>query len=405
MKRHAQAAVARSRTRQAVMVAVLVGLIAAAGFGFRGFRKHKVTAPAVSYVSATTTAPGMVAQILVRPGQQVRKGELLAVMDFGELEAQREEAQQDVLNAVEGGAAGNQAIATPAPAPGITGGIDKRIVPVGKLPPPMPMVRSNNIQAPDGSAAPPALATLPKAGSPGDAGQADSKAKDLQSKIKLEEDAIRTLQKSFADEQDAATSAQDLVNSLAAAAGRTRADSDKSATLLAEGVISANDAAKSQTYAQQAEGQLEDARVHAAAAEATLGDTQREIDKTAKQVLSDREDLKKVQAEADEARKHPALAPATPAERSPQPVPKFKLVPIPSAAGPVAPPTPVHVDFLPPALEGQRIDQAEAKLDAVGQRFSGACIYAPADGVIERIAIRPGQTVQANAVAVVIRKG
>ena len=46
-------------------------------------------------------------------------------------------------------------------------------------------------------------------------------------------------------DQDAANAAQALVSSLGAMALRTKTDSDKSATLLAEGVISANESGRS----------------------------------------------------------------------------------------------------------------------------------------------------------------
>ncbi len=414
-KSHAQAAIARSRTRQAAIVVVFLGLLVAAGFGYRGFRKKKVTVPVYTYASALSTAPGMVAQILVKSGDQVRKGELLAVMDFSQVEAEREAAEQSVWNAVAGDAQGNQAVANALPSPpGMSGPFDVKMVPVGKLPGRLPTVRTNNIPFP--TRTPPQVskpADVPTSPLPGlQVDQLDSKVKDIQTKIKAEQDAVADLQKSFTAEQDAATSGQDLVNSLTAVAARTKAESDKSATLLAEGVISAREASRSQGYAQQAEGQLEAARVHAAADEATLGETQNQINSTAKQIVADQDDLKKAQAAADDARKAaariaavktsptppPALAPA-------RPMGQFKIIKVPTApAAPAAPPTPLHVEFLPPELEAQKISQAENQLQTVNKKFIGACIYAPEDGVVTRIAIRPGQMIEANTVAIVIQK-
>ncbi len=410
--------IAHSRKWQGLVVLGLAAVLVAGAFGYRGFRHARriVLARAPVYSSAVTVGPGMIAEILVKPGQKVRKGELLAVMDFSQLEAAREAAEQNLVNAISASSTGNQAMAPALQPPSLGGSIIKKIVPVGKVPVRMPPVQTNNIKPlpPTGPSSANTKAPVASPTPPGppatstDANQADGKVKALQDKIKVEEDAVKQLQQAFAADQDQATAAQDLVNSLATVAARTKAESDKSATLLAEGVISANEAAKSQSYAQQASAQLEDAKVKAAADEAALGDTQRDIDKAAKQLADDQDGLKKAQVEAENARKALAETAARPQNPTSQQPPamreQYKLVTVPGPVLPPAPAVPLQPDFLPPQLELQKIQMAEAQLDQLNRQFQNVCVYAPDDGVVTSVAIHPGQFVQANLVAVILRK-
>ena len=426
-----QVAIARSRVRQAWAMIILACAVIAAFMGFKTRHTAASKVPAIVYVTVTAKAPGMVGQVVVQPGQFVRKGQLLAVMDYGHLEAEKELAEQNLMEALEQTTASSEATALPPPPPALRGRFEKRAVPVAHLPAPLPPVQTNNVkvtpppaQAPLNLKVTPGKTPAPTKGSPTltlpkaqpkvpvsvttpATGKDRLSVKDTQAKVAADNYTIKTLTDKITADQDAVDQSQSLVTSLGNIASRTKADSDKSASLLAEGVISANEAAKSQSYNMQAQGQLQQGKIKAAEAVSNLGDDQRSLDAAKAQLPKDMDALKQAQSEANKPKKQPEVTPEFTPQDMPQTrtqaAPKYRLETVPSLASSL-PPKPLQVDFISLAQILQKIAMAEKELSDAQTQLAGACIYADATGTITRISIKPGQMMTKGEAAFVIRK-
>jgi multidrug resistance efflux pump len=207
---------------------------------------------------------------------------------------------------------------------------------------------------------------------------------------------------------------QALVDAAQSSVERTKADKDKSATLLAEGVISANEASRAESYYAQATGQLEQAKAKASEAQALVGQYERELDNARKNLKQSESKFQRAQIEAKNPRpvQRVAHSSASPfsgmvAKNMPtQPQVKYKLVPM---KGPIIPapppiPTPVHVDLMAPQKAGIAIEQAKAAVALAEQNFAKCCIYAPTDGTVVRVLVAPGQNGLARQPVILIEK-
>ena len=113
----------------------------------------------------------------------------------------------------------------------------------------------------------------------------------------------------------------------------------------------------------QAQGQLSQARIKAAEAQAVLGEDQRALDEATKNLPQDSDALRKAQIEAAQTEKASSTVNIQPAPSFPtEPAPvdrKFKLE---SVKGPIAaspPPKPLQVDFISLTQVIQKIMIAE----------------------------------------------
>src|SRR5437763_700627 len=320
--------VSRSRGRQLWAVLFFLLAVFASAVGVKAY--HRAARPAVSVApSRAVGAPihGTVTQVLVRQGENVRKGQLLAVLDFSRQQDILDAAENNVVLAFEQAQQSSTPIAMPAP-PDMKGGFEKKAVPV---------VASRSVEAP--------LLTNPSAVTSKTltaTAAAQQRLDDVQGQIKQGQSDIAALEETLADETDAADGAQALITSIKSVVQHTQSEKQKSATLLAEGVISAHDAARSDMYASQAQGQLETAKIRAAAAQAALGDTKRQIEALRSKVARAQADLPKAQELLAEAKKHPnELAfSGTYSERSASQA--YKLVKLKGPITPALPPQPLQ---------------------------------------------------------------
>ena len=274
--------------------------------------------------------------------------------------------------------------------PDMKGGFEKKAVPV---------VASRSIEAP--------LLTNPSAATSRTltaTAAAQRRLDDVQGQIKQGQSDIAALEETLADETDAADGAQALITSIKSVVLHTQSEKQKSATLLAEGVISAHDAARSDMYASQAQGQLETAKIRAAAAQAALGDTKRQIEALKSKVAKAQADLPKAQELLAEAKKHPnELAfSGTYSEQSASQA--YKLVKLKGPITPALPPQPLQVNFMSPDEALQRIQKAQQQLEAAQHELKAYCIYAPVSGRIIKIDVRAGQQVKPQTQLFVIER-
>lgn len=391
--------VPRSRARYGwiILAIVVVGAAVASPFALRAYRHftRTPTPPPVHFVSAGVTSAGTVMQVVVQPGQMVRKGELLAVLDYSHQQAVLDAAENNLILALEQAQQSSTPVALPTPP--IAGRFEKKAVPIAKLPP-MPAPKPIKVSTlPNPSVGATQLSAS--------AVTAQKKVDALQDQIKQSEADIPALQQKIADEQEAVQSAQALVTATQNVVQHTQAERQKASSLLAQGVISANEAAKAETYAAQAQGQWETAKVRAAAAIALLGDTQRQLDAVNAKLSKARSDLPKAQQQLALAKKQPSetVVASSGTVAAQPPPPQYKL----ELKGPVAPappPAPVQVNFTAPQQALQQILKAEQALEVAQHQFDACCVYAPASGKIISIRVRPGQTVQPGVALVVIQR-
>ena len=393
-------AFARARGRQLWLLAAIIALGAVGFAGIKLNRPKPIEAPKISFAPASSQSDGMVAQILVKPGEQVRKGELLAVLEFSRLDAQHEAALDNVIQVASVDTNAGPAVTAPLPPSGLNGGLTKRAVRIVQPSQALPAI-------------PPKI-NLPQTEQ--SAGPIPAKGQDLPRQVALLQsgmDALTkqtaTLRQNIKDDQDAVTTSQALVATLTAVATRTKADADKSATLLAEGVISAHEASKAQGYSLQAQGRLQEAKVSAAQAVETLGDAQRTLDSTNQTIAADQDKLKKLNSQVAQEKVHPQPAPVlksvplAPAQVPSQSKITYKLQSIKGPIMPNIPPAPLPVTFMGPAQQGQLIQKAEHILNQVDQNFESVCIYAPTDGTVTQINARPGESIAKGTVLFEIR--
>lgn len=432
-----QGAIARSRVRQAWAMIVLAAAVVAAFMGFRSRRVAESKVPATVYITVTAKSAGMVGQVMVQPGQFVRKGQLLAVMDYSHLEAEKELAEQNLMEALDQTTSSSEATALSPPPPALRGRFEKKAVP-------LPPVQTNNVNvappppqqplnlkhplpekkgpAAAGNKAPAATqkapGTLPKVQTAAptpvktpsptqSASKAHLSVKDAEAKVAADNYTIKSLTDKIVTDQDSVDQTQSLVVSLGNIATRTKADSDKSASLLAEGVISANEASKSQSYNMQAQGQLQQAKIKAAEAVSNLGDDQRTLDATKANLPKDMDAIKVAQVDASKPKIQPLVqsSPTPPAgsETSSAPAPRYKLESVPSFASSL-PAKPLQVDFISLAQVLQKIAAAEKTLSDTQTEMAASCIYASATGTVTRVSVRSGQLLTKGEATFVIRK-
>lgn len=398
-----QRAFARARARQVWMLLVLIALGLAAGFGWSVFAPKPTSRPAARLASVNSVGEGLLAQVMVVPGQQVRKGQLVAVLENSHLRMELNNAMYDLIAAMQQ----NQATAAPTALtnpPALKGNFEKK--PVLVAPPASSTGEEKQKSLP--TLPPPTANKTPEGQDP--AAKAEARVKDLQGKIAQAKVDLAANTQKLTEDKQAADTAQALVTAAEQIVNRTAQEKAKSASLLAEGVISANEAAKADMYASQAQAQLQTARLKAAQAVATAGDTQRALDSENDALKSAQADLPKAQAGLDAAKKAPK-PPQRPASMLPpagksgiSPLPQYKLVPV-KGTGPVPPPQPLQVNFTPPSQALVRIQRAEAALEAVQARFASTCIYAPASGRVTRVFAHSGESVHAGTAIVVIALG
>jgi len=304
-------------------------------------------------------------------------------------------------------------MAIQTPAIGMKGGFEKKPVPIQPIPnrggnmPVLPTVSPRNLSPVSQVSVQPDASKV--------VADAATKVKGLKDHGDKAQAEMPTLQKELDDAKSTLSSAQALVASAQAVADRTRAERDKNATLLAEGVISASEASKSDAYAMQAQGQLQVAKVKAAQAAVQVGEKQRAIDSAQADIVAASKDLPTAIAALANAKKQAltvrpmvtwsgpkgGLPAASPPAQS---LPKFKLVKLKGAITPTPPPQPVKVDFTPPSQSSARLDKAEATLERLKAEFAKSCIYAPESGKISRVVLGVGRQVQPGAVVVVLER-
>jgi multidrug resistance efflux pump len=394
--------IARSRARQGLLVAVVAAACVASYFGFTGTRKSAASKVVAHLASAAVTSPGMVTQVLVKQGQWVRKGELLAVLDYSHVQAELAGAEAEYQVALAKGTGSTVATALPAP-PNFAGGFEKRPVVIAEpaqtyTPPPLPTSKHPVAKLPE--------IKLPTSQAPTSA-KAAPKVAQLQDEIKKTQAEIPDLQKKIDDDKAAADSAQALAVAAQSVADRSKTQKDKSASLLAEGVISAKEAAQADSNWIQAQGQLQAARLKATEAEAMMGEDQRDLDKANEDLKNYQTELPKAQAaQAAVANQPPQLAPISKPEPGGPPPPepqKYKLVKLKGPVMAAPPPEPLQVDFTSPAQAAAQLKKAETDLAIARQNFAAACIYAPETGQISKINVKVGQMAKPGIAAFVIQ--
>src|SRR3954469_20517844 len=100
----AKDAFARARGRQALLVLAMVVVAGASALGIHAVNNRTAPAPIskpVAMISAPVAGQGMVMQVLVVPGQVVRKGQLLAVLNFSHEKAELANAEDSLINALQ----------------------------------------------------------------------------------------------------------------------------------------------------------------------------------------------------------------------------------------------------------------------------------------------------------------
>lgn len=396
-------AFARARTRQLFILGVFVIGVGAAALGVRSLTPaKKVVPPSFVPYNAFTPAEGTVYQILVAPGEQVRKGQLLAVLDPRPYEQQLSLAEADLIAAEHQAQPSDIAVAAPPTMPGalpMAGGFEKVPVPVqGSVVPLNPLPNATGPRSSLG--VPPAKAS---------ASPAEPKLKALKEKRAKTEALLSESKSKVEAAKSEAASAQALLQSAEAISIKAKAAKDKSAGLLATGAISANEAAKSDSYYNQVMGQYQAAKLKAAESQALAGQLDRDIAEAKATMKTIDADIAKAQAAVAEEKKHPATTAneivVTPPPPAPEPArPKYRLVPVkPMSLGPVAP-APVQVNFGPSPEALKAIAKARAGVEMASKAFARCVIYAPASGTVREIDIRPGQKVRAKQLSVVIAK-
>jgi multidrug resistance efflux pump len=389
-------AFSRSKARQLWFAAFLA---VAAGGSLLGvtLSKPKVRpVPVLHFVSAPTMGGGMVAQIYVHTGQVVRKGELLASLDYGKALAALDNARAELENAIEQETGSNVAVALPATLSPISGAFEKK--PVLIKTPASTKASARATSLPKVSLTP----TAPKESTPA----SDLRVDDYERSIKQTRAEIPGLESSLSDAKSSAETAQAALVSAQAVADRTRSDKNKASTLLAEGVLSANEASKAEAYAAQAAGALQSARLRAAQAQAQVGEVQRMLDKAKETLAKSEAELPKAIAAAKKVNASSKVAATPPAisAAAQQDQPKYKLVLKGPISAPVPPAQPVKVDFTSPADIAARIKKAETALAEAQANCQKLCIYAPADGIVARVGVRVGQMVQPGVAAFVVQR-
>ena len=380
-------AMPRSRVRAVWVVVFFVLAVIASAFGVKAF--HRAETPAANLApSRAVGAPikGVITEVLVQPGEQVRKGQLLAVLDFSRQQDILQTAENNVILAYEQTQQNSTPVALPTP-PDLKGGFEKKAVTV---------VASKSIEVPTMLPNPNASKNLTAVAA------AQQRVDDLQSQIKQGNSDLAALEDTLADESDAASGSQALITSINSVVQHTQAEKQKSASLLAQGVISARDAARSDMYASQAQGQLEGAKIRAAAAQAALGDTKRQMDALKAKIAKAQADLPEAQALLAEAKKHPN----EPAQMYAMQAPKqeYKLVKLKGPITPALPPQPLQVNFVSPEDAQRRMETAEQQLENASHEMRAYCIYAPVAGKLTKVNARPGDIVKPQTQLFVIER-
>lgn len=395
-------AFARARTRQFIFLGVFVIAVAAAAVGVRTLSPaKKIVPPPFVPANAYTPAEGTVYQVLVAPGEQVRKGQLLAVLDPRPYEQQLSLAEADLIAAEHQSQPSDIAVAAPPTMPGalpMAGGFEKVPVPVpGTVAPLNPLPNASPNRSSVG--VPPAKAPT---------SSTEAKLKGLKEKRAKAEALLNDSKSKVEAAKAEAVSSATLLQSAEAITVKAKAAKDKSASLLATGAISANEASKSESYYNQVMGQYQAAKLKAAEAQALAGQLDRDISEAEATLKTIDSDISKAQAAAAEEKKHPA-APANEIVVTPPPAaeparPKYKLVPVkPPSLGPVAP-APVQVNFGPSPDALKAIAKARAGVEMASKAFARCVIYAPASGTVREVNIRPGEKVGAKQLSIVIAK-
>ena len=384
-------------TYRKMALATIAGLTLLGLIGWAAVRMP-ATIPADVGYDLMATAEGTIAEVAVKEGQQVRKGDLLVLLDDSAEQQAWTTARAELDSLAQEAQTSGIAVAMP---PGI--GMGGQIVQMG------PMPRGSLPKDP----APSKLGTLPpvtetdRQPTSQTGTSIKAAAEENVRSIELKLEGLKTEKIEVAQKRDDALNhaieAQRNAEASKVITEQRKKQSDKMKSLLAEGVVSRVEAVRAESLYLSSQGGTDAAQkladeqhAIAKAHEAEIVAIDSRFTKLEGELVRAKDLVAKAPAET--AAPPSSIAPTVDVRRPEVPKPAFvRSTPLPST------PTKVEIDKGAKREVDGLLAEAKRKVDDAEKRIESRRILAPRDGVIVRVLVKPGNILKHGQSILVIR--